>query len=149
MKEINVVSDPVTRRSFENPAYLQKVEEKDISTNKDQDINVRISRAGGYLSIENHDYENAAHLKQRTDSDPDIDYEIMKDQQISPSNKKSSREDSVNYDSPPPRSNNTIKEPVEEEDENQIPDYDVPKTFTGDDNEEETPDYDVPKSFTS
>lgn len=137
MKEINVVSDPVTRRSFENPAYLQKVEEKDINTNKDQDINVRISRAGGYLSIENHDYENAAHLKQRTD------------QQISPSNKKSSREDSVNYDSPPPRSNNTIKEPVEEEDENQIPDYDVPKTFTGDDNEEETPDYDVPKSFTS
>jgi hypothetical protein len=137
VKEINVVSDPVTRRSFENPAYLQKVEEKDINTNKDQDINVRISRAGGYLSIENHDYENAAHLKQRTD------------QQISPSNKKSSREDSVNYDSPPPRSNNTIKEPVEEEDENQIPDYDVPKTFTGDDNEEETPDYDVPKSFTS
>lgn len=137
MKEINVVSDPVTRRSFENPAYLQKVEEKDINTNKDQDINVRISRAGGYLSIENHDYENAAHLKQRTD------------QQISPSNKKSSREDSVNYDSPPPRSNNTIKEPVEEEAENQIPDYDVPKTFTGDDNEEETPDYDVPKSFTS
>ena len=137
MKEINVVSDPVTRRSFENPAYLQKVEEKDINTNKDQDINVRISRAGGYLSIENHDYENAAHLKQRTD------------QQISPSNKKSSREDSVNYDSPPPRSNNTIKEPVEEEDENQIPDYDVPKTFTGDDNEEKTPDYDVPKSFTS
>jgi hypothetical protein len=52
VKEINVVSDPVTRRSFENPAYLQKVEEKDINTNKDQDINVRISRAGGYLSIQ-------------------------------------------------------------------------------------------------
>lgn len=146
MKEVNVVSDPVTRRSFENPSYSHKVEENDINTNKDQDINVRISMAGGYLSIQNQDYENAAHLKQRTDSDPDIEYENMKGQQIAPSNKKSSGEDSVSYDRPPPRRNKTIKEPVEEEDE--LPDYDVPKTFTGDD-EDETPDYDVPKSFTS
>lgn len=149
MKEINVVSDPGTRRSFENPAYSHNLEEKDVNTNTDQDINVRISRAGGYLSIENHDYENAAHLKQRTDTDPDIDFENMKDQQIPPSNEKSNREDSVSYDRPPQRRNNTIKEPMEEEDENELPDYDVPKTFTGDDNEEETPDYDVPKSFTS
>ncbi|XP_071143457.1 SUN domain-containing protein 2-like [Mytilus edulis] len=155
-----------TRRSFENPVYSQDIKEK-------QDINVRISTADGYLSIENHEYENATHLKKRTesDADTDIDYENLKDKKIDPPKEKKKppkenkttkmekaniqKDNDMNgveetietYDRPqaPKSIKKRTLEHVEDEDED-APDYDVPKTFTEDD--EETQDYDVPKSFT-
>ncbi|CAC5409831.1 unnamed protein product [Mytilus coruscus] len=155
-----------TRRSFENPVYSQDIKEK-------QDINVRISRADGYLSIENHEYENATHLKKRTDSDADtdIDYENLKDKKIDPPKEKmkppmenkTTKKEKANmqidndmngveetietYDRPqPPKSiKKRTLEHVDDEDED-APDYDVPTTFTEDG--DKTLDYDVPKSFT-
>lgn len=162
------------RRSFENPVYTTEVKE---AKNFQEDLRTQpeTRKLNSQPSLD-HDYINASkYRKIESDSEPEVDYENLKDKHFEPPQRKSieqieevsqpkekkkkkkkkkkhQTEDATNneeekygiedYDRPKP----TVKPINTSDNDEELPDYDVPKKFTEDNNE--LPDYDVPKSFT-
>lgn len=140
--ESTVDIDKGIRNSFENPTYSHNDEERQLHINahRDQGIADRNS--------------SAAHLKIRSSSESDNDYVNVQNENIIPPDRNSetkdydvppakSRPQSEDYDVPPPQHRLVKKVPINTDDD-ETPDYDVPKTFTG--NTEAASDlYDVPK----
>lgn len=158
------------RRSFENPVYTNEVKETgNIHKNNTQNEKPLENQ----ISVE-HDYVNAnKYKKPDSDSEPEIDYENLKEKPLKPPTRKhieqteNAHQQRDEKDKTTKRRNQKLKNVSFKDQENiptdnydrpkptsarnsssddEIPDYDVPKSFPRD--SDELPDYDVPKSFT-